>query len=470
MAQWTGYMVSVECGNNLGTFQGEILSVTDSKLSLAKAFCNGIPCDNPEVLIRTSDIIDLKLIDKQSSPTGRSTITVAKPIAKRENKSQSNITETNTTSNKSVFNQNGSHQQQHSNDTAKSKPIDINNSKMTMSEAPKGTPIKKERGGKGKWSRSWKDEACFGSPLGDAITKDFDFEKMLALFDKQAVWDEINSKRPDNIKSSEQNKKQTKYRHDENVISSTPASLRQIIVPQQEKCEYVTDDGLIVPSISRLLRTRLFLMGERAGISWERRTELMGRATTEMALQLLGGAHRLNPNNIHQMPTVVFLCGSNRPGSVGLNAARQLASHGVHTIVFVPNLDSGLIHKELELYKLTRNKVVTDVSQLPELTDLIIVSLCEESDNLKLYIALAEWTLKNKASVLAIDPPASGTPGIIAKYSLAPVLPLPHSTENGKIYLCNLGFPVDVFKHVDIMYRSPFGSKFVIPLHPNDGV
>lgn len=52
MAQWIGCMVSVECVNNKGIFQGEIISATNSSITLTKAFCDGIPCDRQEVHIR----------------------------------------------------------------------------------------------------------------------------------------------------------------------------------------------------------------------------------------------------------------------------------------------------------------------------------------------------------------------------------------------------------------------------------
>lgn len=96
-----------------------------------------------------------------------------------------------------------------SNSNIKSKPIDIvkpNHDSYKMS-----TPNKKDKN-KGKWNRSWRDEACFGSPLNDAIYKDFDFEKMLALFNKKAVWEEINSQKPDVVKHTDQNKRNMKYR------------------------------------------------------------------------------------------------------------------------------------------------------------------------------------------------------------------------------------------------------------------
>lgn len=52
MAQWIGYMVSIKCTDDLGTFQGEILSATNTEIILTKAFCNGFPCLESEVKIR----------------------------------------------------------------------------------------------------------------------------------------------------------------------------------------------------------------------------------------------------------------------------------------------------------------------------------------------------------------------------------------------------------------------------------
>lgn len=158
-----------------------------------------------------------------------------------------------------------------------------------------------------------------------------------------------------------------------------------------------------------------------------------------------------------------------RQGAMGINAARQLSSHGVNTIVYTPpSMNLETIKQELALYKLTKNKVVTSVSGLPHTADLIISALAEESENVNVFTNVVDWTNSNRAPVLAIDPPAVGTPGISSKFSLVPVLPLSHSQENGKIYLCNLGYPQQLFQEVGIKYQSPFGPKFVIPLHPNN--
>lgn len=99
--------------------------------------------------------------------------------------------------------------------SAKSGPIDIEQKHGDVHYLKSGTPIKKEKGNKGKWGKSWKDEACFGSPLDQSISKDFDFEKNLALFNKQAIWDEINnSQKPDVVKQADNIRKhqQVKYR------------------------------------------------------------------------------------------------------------------------------------------------------------------------------------------------------------------------------------------------------------------
>lgn len=103
--------------------------------------------------------------------------------------------------------------------------------------------------------------------------------------------------------------------------------------------------------------------------------------------------------------------------------------------------------------------------------DLIVLALANElgsHSRQARYRAAAEWANENRAPVLALDPPPAGTPAVDTKFSLVSVLPLAHSLDNGKLYLCNLAFPQQVFKEVGIKYSSPFGPKFVIPLHPND--
>ncbi|XP_046398528.1 enhancer of mRNA-decapping protein 3 [Ischnura elegans] len=486
---WVGYAVSLDCGDTLGSYQGHI-SAVDTKeqtITLTKVFQNGIPHSSPSVTLSARDIKDLKIIDT-SPDAATNSVSIAKPSVKRTGRS---VSESLTT-------------------TKNSSPmVDVVRKQVTEEMASRNhsvsegnrTPSKKDR-----FRNRWTDrnEACFGNHIDNTMDQDFDFEKNLALFNKQAVFDEINaSQKPDILRQADSNRQ---YRHDENIIGSTPIIYKQLIVPSPDLKEYVTDTGLVVPSVTPELRHQLFAAAERLGLSVERQTELFGRAATEIALQLLGGSHRLNPHNAHQWPTVVALCGPHRQGAAGINCARQLASHGIRTLVYVadPQRLPSQISAELALYRVTGNGVVSNVKDLPSVAvDLIILALEGHSPSFSSapsnggpsvashktfpsswkqsssspalsslssstgIAPVAGWAHENRATVLALDPPATGT-GVGTKVTLAPVLPLSHSSDNGKIYLCNLGYPLGAFQDVGIKYRSPFGPKFVIPLYLND--
>ncbi|XP_003428062.1 enhancer of mRNA-decapping protein 3 [Nasonia vitripennis] len=457
--QFLGCTVSIKCVDDLGSYQGQIVALNGQSVTLAKAFCNGVPHSSSHVTLRAKDILNVDIVSVEDPSTAQkdvqaqSKVTVKKPIAKRAGRSVSEC----------------------SVPIVQPQPAQVMpNVKKAPSEVQPYAELPNTNGkagpGTSRTSRkkmSERDEQAFGTPIDQSLHQEFDFEKNLALFNKEAVWQEINSKKPEVVQQSQNRSgNKARYRHDENVIESEPTALRQIAVPGGGSKEYVTDDGLVIPSITLDLQRQLIGAADRLGISWERRVELLGRAGTEIILQLLGGAHRLNPNNAHQRPTVVALCGPHRSGAAGINCVRQLSSHGVKTVVYVESSDDISLLQELSLYKLTGHKVETEVKKLPPVADLIIVALYEEKSP-RDVTPVAKWANGNRASILAIEPPSSGTPGIISKYSLVSGLPLSHCAENGRLYLCNLALPSKVFCDVGITYRSPFGPKFVIPLHLN---
>lgn len=463
--KWIGYTVSIDCGDTLGKYQGQICHVDgkDQTLTLRKAFRNGVPDPSTEVTLRAIDIKSLKIIsaadDVESLGSSQSVVPVTKPIAKRPGRS---ISESLATTKTSQLRE------------SPRKLIDDSGIRQNNANEGNRTPSKKDRA---RHKMSERDEACFGSSVDNILGHEFDFEKNLALFNKKAIYDEINaSQRPDVIRQADFAKRNQKYRHYENVIESSPAAYRQIIVPAPGLAEYVTDDGLVIPSISLELRCDLLRAAEERGLTAERQIELMGRAATEMALQLLGGGHRLNPHNVHQWPTVVALCGPHRQGAYAVSCARQLASHGVKTVVFLLDQLNMVpeVRTEIQLYKFTGNSILTNTEDLPSLAvDLIILALLDEQSstperNFVNYMPAALWANECRAPVLALDPPAGGTAFVDTKFSLLPFLPLAHSSNNGKLYLCNLGCPHQVFEEIGIKYTSPFGPKFVIPLHVND--
>ncbi|KAK2589052.1 hypothetical protein KPH14_001889 [Odynerus spinipes] len=464
--QFVGCTVSVTCADDLGTYQGQIIDLNKHSVTLAKAFCNGVPHTSSVVSLNAKDIVHVEIISTEEAASSvsdaqtQSKVTVKRPIAKRAGRSVS----------ESVPPVHAGGMQMPSNFK---KPVE---STQQQSELPTNgkigpiepncKPVQKRLTHRQRALE--RDENTFGTPIDQSLNQDFDFEKNLALFNKEAVWQEINSLKPDIVRQSENNRGSGgKYRHDENVIVSEPTAFRQIVVPSAGEKEYVTDDGLVIPSITLDLHRQLIGAADRLGISWERRVELLGRAGAEIILQLLGGGHRLNPNNAHQWPTVVALCGPHRSGAAGVNCARQLSSHGVKTIVFVENSEDVFLLQELSLYRLTENKVETKVKNLPSVVDLILVALCDENSP-KIVTPVTRWANSNRALILAIEPPSTGTPGILSKFSLVGALPLSHSLDNGRLYLCNLALPNKVYSDVGITYRSPFGPKFVIPLHSNN--
>lgn len=118
---------------------------------------------------------------------------------------------------------------------------------------------------------------------------------------------------------------------------------------------------------------------------------------------------------------------------------------------------------------------VLSFSDLPDCpVDLVIHCLdCHENAFLRdqpWYKAAVDWANQNRAPVLSIDPPVTDQDqGIHAKWSLQLGLPLALGEQAGRVYLCDIGIPQKVFKEVGITYHSPFGCKFVIPLHSMQG-
>lgn len=204
----------------------------------------------------------------------------------------------------------------------------------------------------------------FSAPIDDPqMDEEFDFEKNLALFDKQAIWNEIDSvQKPDMATQAATVKKN--YRHDENILDSKPVGSRQIKIKYHCSQEYVTDEGILIPTLSMELRSRILLQAELVGLTWERQCDMLSRSTVELAMQLLGGARRLSLKNQHQWPKIAIICDElfrDRHSDIGFSTGRQLASQGLKVFVYLPpfkNNTDQRNNKEMELYKATGNKIV----------------------------------------------------------------------------------------------------------------
>ena len=293
----------------------------------------------------------------------------------------------------------------------------------------------------------------------------------MALFDKQAVFREIeaanpadNQQKPDLVRHFTT---EVQYRYDQNVLETIAIQERQIQLEFSSKQEYNTDEGLIVPSIPQSLRNRIQNLADCHGFLMERQNDMLARGAVELALQLLGGARRFTPQNQHQLPGIVVICDepyNERSSEIGISTARQLASHELKVTIYVKSTPkSDRQSKELELFTATGNNFTYAVKDLPK-CDLVIMSV----KSMNLNSQLVKWILNNRAPVMAVDPPCMGISDLQIQCSIVPILPLDDLHACGKIYLCNTTIPLKFFTDAGIKYRSPFGNKLIMSLQLNN--
>ncbi|KAM3925050.1 enhancer of mRNA-decapping protein 3 [Leptodactylus fuscus] len=517
---WLGSIVSINCGDTLGVYQGRVSAVDqlNQTISLTQPFHNGVKCLVPEVTFRAGDIVELKILEipvdsrRQTNnqvpenTTGMTTDYIngtakqrpietsnAQNIPRRSDaRSNDSVGTSPQTCSKSYvdkhsegLNQPKNFRRRHNSSPPKCLGHSVGRNQATDSAGSSSSrypnQVTPKKSGPKNGQMKARDDECFGDDLEEIPDTDFDFEGNLALFDKAAVFEEIDTHERKggggagggSKSRGTPNERAPTYRHDENILESEPIVYRRIIVPQPGGKEYCTDSGLVVPSISYGLHKKLLSVSEKHGLSVEKRLEMSGICASQMALTLLGGPNRLNPKNVHQRPTVALLCGPHIKGAQGISCGRHLANHDVDVILFLPNFVKMLepVTNELNLFCRTEGKQVSNVKDLPDCpVDLVINCLdCHENAFLRdqpWYRAAVNWANQNRAPVLSIDPPvADQEQGIHAKWSLELGLPLALGEQAGRVYLCDIGIPQKVFREVGISYHSPFGCKFVIPLH-----
>ncbi|XP_061773701.1 enhancer of mRNA-decapping protein 3-like isoform X2 [Nerophis ophidion] len=366
-ADWLGSLVSINCGPTLGVYQGEVSSVDQScqTISLRQPFHNGVKCPVPEVTFSAIDIKDLKILDIRNgnAQTSSSVSTNSKSNPVAVPKGDLRTVDTGNSPQSFAKSYGDRHLEV---------PKGFRRRHNSWSSSSRGanqvTP-KKNGVKNGSSQMKQRDDECFGDGIDDGLDTDFDFEGNLALFDKAAVFSEIDtSERRNGARSRGTPQEQTpsRYRHDENILEGKPVVYRQITVPQPGAKEYCTDSGLVVPSISYDLHKRLLLVAERHGLTLERRLEMTGVCASQMALTLLGGPNRFTPKNLHQRPTVALLCGPHVQGAQGISCGRHLANHEVEVVLFLPNFVKMVdpVTCELTLFNKTGGKQVSNIKGL----------------------------------------------------------------------------------------------------------
>ncbi|XP_053614758.1 enhancer of mRNA-decapping protein 3 isoform X2 [Plodia interpunctella] len=425
MAKWIGYAVSVNCGEPLGCYQGTILEADGSTITLTKAFRNGFPYPKSQVTLNAADIKELKIIESRAEPAEQTHSTVA--VSKASKKGPRATVCENLQANPS--------------------------SSGSYGNSGSGRADKARR----------RNEACFGGDAAAALD-DFDFEGNLALFDKRALWEQMrHSHKPDLLRQADE--MGGKFRHDENVLGGTATARRSIRVPDALRgpLDYVTDDGLVVPSLTGAARRRLWELVWRAGMGPSAAT-LLARACADVALRLAGGGRRLDPSNAHQTPVVVALAGVNNVGAVGATAARILAAHGARAALW-----SRDVHAHAHAHA-AGVSVLASLDLLPS-PDVVLLALHDDQDQdteeSPAVSAALRWARGARAALVALEPRGAGC-GVPCRAAVSALLPPALAPELGRVYLANVAPPLAAFAELRIAYRPPFGASAVLALHAAD--
>lgn len=97
----------------------------------------------------------------------------------------------------------------------------------------------------------------------------------------------------------------------------------------------------------------------------------------------------LNPQNGHQLPSVMVLCGPHLQGAYGVNCARQLSNHNVKVQVFMPGHAKipAFMEDELALFDSSDGKRTSSLQGIINLLVMVnirqrFISMCYEVWNM----------------------------------------------------------------------------------------
>ncbi|XP_061720867.1 enhancer of mRNA-decapping protein 3 [Cydia pomonella] len=471
MAQWEGFGVSVRCGSPLGCYQGTILAADGASITLTKPFRNGFPYPKAQVTLKASDIKSLEIISgKTSGGTAHSTVpVVGKKRVPRATVGES-LQEQAPAPPPPVVNKGK---------PARSKPIDIqaknrNNTHAGSYSASGSTPKARMAGGDKARRRN---EACFGSAALEAVDNDFDFEGNLALFDKEALWQQM---RPDVVRVAAARDEMAaggKLRHDQNVLRTSAPDTVPVTVPPALRGarDYVTDSGTRLPSVSAALRGRLWAGLRRTDDETQHTARaLFARATADVALKLVGGTRRLDPRNAHQRPCAGVVAGGGPAGAAAVCAARLLRAHGVDTYVVPLDDTCPLVTSALSAYRLSGGGVLAPAAARPA-GDLLLLALHdpETAAQHPSTPQVLEWACASRGALVLLEPGGAergawGAALLAARAALVALLPPALSAAAPRLLLANVAPPAQLFGAVGVAYRSPFGAASVLALHLAD--
>jgi NAD(P)H-hydrate epimerase len=240
---------------------------------------------------------------------------------------------------------------------------------------------------------------------------------------------------------------------------------------------FQTVDGILVPAVTAAQMREVDRVAvEETGPNLFQMMENAGRSLADVAIEMLGARS--------QASRVLVLAGKGGNGGGGICAARHLANRGIHVALCMaePLALSETTKWQYRVFSATAGRTISADHVGGASFDLIIDSLIGYSlagAPSGIYAELIIWANATGARLLALDIPSGldsttgAADGPVIRADVTMTLALPKTGlafgTTGDLLLADIGIPVDTYRRLNLQYTSPFGNRYVVPLHLQNG-
>jgi NAD(P)H-hydrate repair Nnr-like enzyme with NAD(P)H-hydrate epimerase domain len=343
-----------------------------------------------------------------------------------------------------------------------------NTRKTGQQQGQNGSSGSRQPSAAGSTTKHIHNTTTFEMTNDEIRANEFDFQKNNNMFEKLPV----HSKRPTKVEV----KLHLTNEDTTMKVARTVESIKLKGIPSEK--HFLTSTGITIPSVGQSTRNSILTLAHSLGFTQSRTAESMGRSIAQVCCPLLGDSFRFSPEREEDRPKVLFCAGPHWQGAATICAARVLASQGVETFVYSPAGEPmpGSVEVEQKLYRLSCQPFSQDLASFnDEEFDLVVLGIGEQ---LKVEPKLPKYRhfLKKNTKCVLVDPPllpsyqkvlfGSDADASSSRVHLITAnLPLPYASDNGlKVFLVNLGIPRRIYDENNVIYKSPFGDKLVIPI------
>lgn len=240
--------------------------------------------------------------------------------------------------------------------------------------------------------------------------------------------------------------------------------------------EFRTDRDILVPAVTtEQMREVDRIAVEETGPNLYQMMENAGRNLASVALGILG--------EDDDECRILVLAGTGGNGGGGICAARHLANRGIETVLCLaePLRLSEVAQWQHRVFSATPGKVLSAANLTGERFDLIVDALIGYGLTGApggVYAELIDWANSAGTGILALDVPsgldsttgATRGPAIRAEATVTLALPKTGliGGHPGRLFLGDIGIPLETYRRLDLVHVPPFGSRYVVPLHIGD--